>query len=85
MEVLVTGQGRWLRKWLRVPASVAEQSLSGVRRRLDHLNAALANRALPEERRERVSELALEGKAVRAGQKKPSLKAVEKQQKSSNS
>lgn len=85
MEILVTGQGRWLRKWLRVPASVAGQSLSGVRRRLDHLNAALAERALPEERRERVSELALEAKAVRAGQKKPSLKVVENQQKSSNS
>ena len=40
-----------------------------VLRRLDHLNCSLAGRALPDNRRRNVSELALQSKALRAGQK----------------
>ncbi|TNE94870.1 MAG: hypothetical protein EP328_10725 [Gammaproteobacteria bacterium] len=39
-----------------------------LQRRLDELNCSLANRAVPETRRSRVSELSLQQKASRAGQ-----------------
>ena len=43
--------------------------LGGLLKRLDHLNCSLAGRALPENRRRNVSELALQSKALKAGQK----------------
>lgn len=52
------------------------QSIKRVRKRLDHLNCSLAERALPEDRKRRVSELALSRKAKKAGQK--SIKIREK-------
>lgn len=52
------------------------QTIARVRKRLDHLNCSLAERALPEDRKRRVSELALSRKAKKAGQK--SIKIREK-------
>lgn len=52
------------------------QSIELFRKRLDHLNCSLAERALPEDRKRRVSELALSSKAKKAGQK--SIKIREK-------
>lgn len=42
-----------------------------LRKHFDNLNCALAERALPEERKARVSELSLNRKARQAGQKVP--------------
>lgn len=44
--------------------------LSEWRSRLNELNVSLASRAIPDERRARVSELSLREKAARAGQVK---------------
>ncbi|EMP55899.1 hypothetical protein MSNKSG1_08508 [Marinobacter santoriniensis NKSG1] len=44
--------------------------LSEWRSRIDELNVSLASRAIPDERRARVSELSLQEKAARAGQLK---------------
>ncbi|MBL3554878.1 MULTISPECIES: hypothetical protein [Marinobacter] len=52
------------------------RSIERVRKRLDHLNCSLAERALPEDRKRRVSELALSRKAKKAAQK--SIKIREK-------
>lgn len=52
------------------------QTIELLRKRLDHLNCSLAERALPENRKRRVSELALSRKAKKAGQK--SIKIREK-------
>ncbi len=52
------------------------ESIERIRKRLDHLNCSLAERALPEDRKRRVSELALSRKAKRAGQKGVKLRAV---------
>lgn len=64
-----------LGKLIRMPGdlaprlmSAADHSAEEVRERLAWLNSVLAERALPEERRKRVSELSLQQKAVRAGQ-----------------
>ena len=43
-------------------------SWGDLQKRLDDFNCSLANRAVPEDRRDRVSELSLEEKARRAGQ-----------------
>lgn len=52
--------------------------LSGdLRKRLEHLNCSLAERALPEDRKLRVSEISLHRKARQAGQKSTKLKVVE--------
>jgi len=45
-------------------------------KRLDDLNCSLANRAVPEDRRSRVSELSLQEKAQQAGQNRPAIRAV---------
>lgn len=47
-----------------------------LQKRLDDLNCSLANRAVPEERRSRVSELSLQEKAEQAGQDRPDASAV---------
>ncbi|MFN2360496.1 MAG: hypothetical protein ABR522_05385 [Marinobacter sp.] len=46
-------------------------------KRLEHLNCSLAERALPEDRKPRVSEISLHRKARQAGQKSARLKVVE--------
>ena len=46
-------------------------SWGDLQKRLDDLNCSLANRAVPEDRRSRVSELPLQEKAQRAGQDRP--------------
>ncbi|MEP1213789.1 MAG: hypothetical protein ABJM11_06650 [Marinobacter sp.] len=48
--------------------SVSEK-IEHLRKRLDHMNCSLAERALPENRRLRVRELSLSRKAEQAGQK----------------
>lgn len=52
------------------------ESIERIRKRLDHLNCSLAERALPEDRKRRVSELALSRKARQAGQKGVKLRPV---------
>lgn len=47
-----------------------------VQKRLDDLNCSLANRAVPECRRSRVSELALRRKAEQAGQGKTEFRVL---------
>ncbi|HEY9121241.1 MAG TPA: hypothetical protein VIN33_15920 [Marinobacter sp.] len=61
-----------------LPETLADvgQGMERFRKRLDHLNCSLAERALPEDRKRRVSELALSRKAKKAGQK--SIKIREK-------
>ncbi|MBE94462.1 hypothetical protein [Marinobacter sp.] len=54
----------------------AGHRIAGLRKRLDHLNCSLAERALPADRKSRVSELSLDHKAKQAGQKATRLKAV---------
>ncbi|WP_417566165.1 hypothetical protein [Marinobacter sp.] len=44
---------------------------------LDDLNCSLANRAVPEDRRGRVSELSLREKAQQAGQNGPKMRGVQ--------
>lgn len=51
-------------------------SWGDLQKRLDDLNCSLANRAVPEDRRSRVSELSLQEKAQQAGQDRPVLRAV---------
>jgi hypothetical protein len=46
----------------------AGRRLAALRRRLDSLNCSLAEQALPESRRRKVSELSLRNKALKAGQ-----------------
>ncbi|MBW7470405.1 hypothetical protein QQF73_06785 [Marinobacter sp. M216] len=52
-----------------------------VRKRLDELNCSLANRAVPEHRRSKVSELSLRQKAEQAGQGRSNLKVVKSSRK----
>lgn len=54
------------------------ESWGDLQKRLDDLNCSLANRAVPEDRRSRVSELSLQEKAQRAGQDRPALRSVRK-------
>lgn len=63
-----------------LPAAVesAGHSLESLRKRLDGINRSLADRALPDDRKVRVSELSLSRKAERAGQKAATLRVVEK-------
>ena len=49
-----------------------------LRQRLDEVNCSLATRAVPEQRRSRVSELLLRQKAEQAGQGRAGLKVVKK-------
>lgn len=51
-------------------------SWGDLQKRLDDLNCSLANRAVPEDRRGRVSELSLQEKARQAGQTRPAIRAV---------
>jgi hypothetical protein len=51
-------------------------SWGDLQKRLDDLNCSLANRAMPEDRRSRVSELSLQEKAQQAGQDRPVVRAV---------
>ena len=51
-------------------------SWGDLQKRLDDLNCSLANRAVPEDRRSRVSELSLQEKAQQAGQGRPVVRAV---------
>ncbi|HET8799765.1 MAG TPA: hypothetical protein VFN01_01160 [Marinobacter sp.] len=53
-----------------------------VQRRLDALNCSLANRAVPEDRRSRVSELSLRQKAEQAGQE-AALRVVRRRRRTS--
>ena len=55
----------------------------GLQKRLDDLNCSLANRAVPEDRRSRVSELSLQDKAQRAGQDRPAMRVVKNKGKGS--
>ncbi|MGM0767068.1 MAG: hypothetical protein ACQEV6_03460 [Pseudomonadota bacterium] len=57
------------------------QTLQALKRRMDHVNCSLAERALPGDRKLRVSELSLQKKAQDAGQKGPLLKVVEGEKK----
>lgn len=52
------------------------ESWGDLQKRLDDLNCSLAERSVPENRRARVSELSLQEKAHRAGQRKPALRSV---------
>lgn len=52
------------------------ESWADLQKRLDDLNCSLANRAVPENRRGRVSELSLQEKAKQAGQNRPAIRAV---------
>ncbi|MDO3720266.1 hypothetical protein QVZ43_00955 [Marinobacter sp. chi1] len=52
-----------------------------MRKWLDDVNCSLANQAVPEKRRSRVSELSLSRKAREAGQGKPELKVVKQRSK----
>ncbi len=45
------------------------EKIEHLKKRLDHLNCSLAERALPENRKPRVRELSLSRKAKQAGQK----------------
>ena len=54
----------------------AGHRIASLRKRLDHLNCSLAERALPADRKSRVNELSLEHKARKAGQKATRLKSV---------
>jgi len=54
----------------------AGHRIAGLRKRLDHLNCSLAERALPADRKSRVSELSLDRKARKAGQKAARLTSV---------
>ncbi len=49
----------------------AGHRIGDLRKRLDSLNCSLAERALPADRKSRVSELSLDRKARQAGQKAP--------------
>ena len=53
------------------------QRLEAFRRRLDQVNRSLAEKALPGDRKLRVSEFSLRKKAKDAGQSGPVLKVVE--------
>lgn len=50
------------------------ESWGDVQKRLDDLNCSLADRAVPEHRRGRVSELSLQAKARQAGQGRAGLR-----------
>lgn len=54
----------------------AGHRIASLRKRLDHLNCSLAERALPADRKSRVNELSLDHKARKAGQKATRLKSV---------
>jgi hypothetical protein len=79
-----------LGRLIRMPAElaprlvdVADQSVEDVRDRLAWLNSVLAERALPEDRRTRVSELSLQQKAAQAGQRPQPEESPENNRKSS--
>ena len=59
------------------------ESWGDLQKRLDDLNCSLADRAVPEDRRSRVSELSLQEKAQQAGQDRPVVRAVKTARKTS--
>lgn len=62
--------------WLPAARESADRKLMELRERLDEINCSLANKALPEDRRSRVCEMALHHKASVARQRRGKLKAV---------
>lgn len=56
----------------------AGRRLRALIKRMDEFNRSLAERALPNSRRGKVSELSLQDKALKAGQKKAGQKTVKK-------
>lgn len=52
------------------------ESWGDLQKRLDDLNCSLANRAVPKDRRSRVSELSLQEKAQQAGQNRPEMRGA---------
>lgn len=62
--------------WLPAARENADRKLMGLRERLDEINCSLASKALPEDRRSRVSEMALHHKASLAGRRGGKLKAI---------
>lgn len=74
--------------WTRLEALTDEMTprllerWGDVQRRLDELNCSLANRAVPEDRRSRVSELSLRQKAEQAGQE-AALRVVRRRRRTS--
>jgi len=59
----------------------AERRIAELIKRWDDFNCSLAERALPEDRRRKVSEMSLQDKALKAGQKtvqKPAKKRSKK-------
>lgn len=62
-----------------------EASWRNVRARLDKLNRALADQAIPGERKAQVRELALRSKGEQAGQKPGAVRAVPGSRKSGSS
>jgi hypothetical protein len=54
----------------------AERRMAAFIKRLDSFNCSLADRALPDSRRKKVSELSLRDKAVKAGQKATNVRSI---------
>lgn len=79
------GLGRFSNELVPAVVQATGKRIEEFRQRLDHLNCTLAERALPGDRKLRVSELSLQRKARDAGQKGPVLKSVDGQKKSKSS
>ncbi|MFL1464623.1 hypothetical protein [Marinobacter sp. HN1S83] len=75
------GMSRFSNEFVPAVVQATGKRIEEFRQRLDHLNRTLAERALPGDRKLRVSELSLERKARNAGQKGPTLKSVDGQKK----
>jgi hypothetical protein len=54
----------------------ARRRMTELIKRLDSFNCSLADRALPDSRRQKVSELSLRDKAVKAGQKGANVRSI---------
>jgi hypothetical protein len=54
----------------------ARRRMAELIKRLDRFNCSLADRALPDSRRQKVSELSLRDKAVKAGQKATNVRSI---------
>lgn len=77
-DSLLKGVSRLTGEILPAAVESAGHSLENMRKRLDGINRSLADRALPDDRKVRVSELSLSQKAEKAGQKASPLRVVEK-------
>ncbi|KAA1174752.1 hypothetical protein FWJ25_05015 [Marinobacter salinexigens] len=75
MKLIDVFQGRLERVSEEVLPQLQEAWVD-LRKRLDGLNCSLANKAVPETRRSRVSELSLQEKAEKAGQGKAAMTAI---------